>query len=370
MNNELLQITLLGGFAGFAIFCASYAFVVWKRRNKNDAVRRHLLTAARNTLGLSGAACLLYGIAQAGLGTHTGLIDSDTFDRTHLEARARLGALSSAPLKIDPALIQRQNQLRTEIDQTTLFKFDLEKQRREFERDYAKLKSDLAGYPQRVAVADRQLGRATELVRLGQWSEAVSDQRRMEALALKDEAARAKASAQLYEFQIADINIRAAEFTDTLNQLHFKLSVVEGLIAEDGEKVLKASSGAGFVVKAVVPASEIDALKNAKTVTFRPSNTSIHSRFSGIVREIKETSFGEASVNFDVRLPPDVLAQIKNSSEPVLVDIYWSPMLLQSASVQVGLGLVAITMLIWFVGTLRRRQSTPHVVVAFKKRAS
>lgn len=399
---EVLKIILLGGFAGFAIFCVSYALVVWSRRNKSVAASKHLLATVWPLLAVIGFASLLYGVVQAKLVTYTGLIDGDTFDRSNLESRARLGALSSVPLKIDPALTQRQNQLRAQIDQFSHFRFELEKAHREFTRDFTKLHSDyareisaikaelqvaetsLAGYPERLTVAERQLKRATELVRLGSWSEAVADQRRMEILALKDSAERATATvtaankraesatekyeqaAQLYKIQIEGIDQRSKEYTDELEAQQKQLLIVERLIAEDGEKALNAmSSGKGFVVKVVVPTAELAAIEQAKVVTFQPNNAPIRSRFNGTVREAKqlEASPSETIVSFDVRLPSDVLAQLKVSSEPLLVNVYWHPSIVQSSLVHAGLGIIAVALLVWLLGTARTNEhKTPALV--------
>lgn len=311
--------------------------MVWSRRNKSVAASKHLLATVWPLLAVIGFASLLYGVVQAKLVTYTGLIDGDTFDRSNLESRARLGALSSVPLKIDPALTQRQNQLRAQIDQFSHFRFELEKAYRELDRDYTALRSSyaremssikaelqvaeasLAGYPERIVIAERQLRRAMELARLGSGSEAIVDQRKIELLALKDGSERATATvsaankraatatekfeqaARLYETQLEEIERRKKEYSDSLDTQQAQLLVVEKLIAEDGEKALNAmSSGRGFVVKVVVPTTELSALRQAKFVTFKPRKVPIRSRFNGSLRESAqlEASPSETIVSF------------------------------------------------------------------------
>jgi hypothetical protein len=118
---ELLRLLLLGGFAGFAVFSISYGLVVWSRRNKSAGGNEHALASIGSVLGAIGIAASLSGLVQAKLLTYTGLIESaiSASDQADLEARARLGALSTVPLRIDPALTLRQSQLRILIDQFT-----------------------------------------------------------------------------------------------------------------------------------------------------------------------------------------------------------------------------------------------------------
>ena len=202
---ELLRLLLLGGFAGFAVFSISYGLVVWSRRNKSAGGNEHALASIGSVLGAIGIATSLSGLVQAKL-TYTGLIESaiSASDQADLEARARLGALSTVPLRIDPALTLRQSQLRIPIDQLTRFQFDLATARREVDREQSKLRSvyaaematisaelhvaetALAGYPERIAVAQRQLDRALELLKRGTFSEVPVDQRKLELLTLKD----------------------------------------------------------------------------------------------------------------------------------------------------------------------------------------
>jgi hypothetical protein len=226
---ELLRIILLGGFAGFAIFCISYALVVWSRRNKNTASGKHVLATVGPILAIIGLVALLSGVVQAKLVTYTGLIDGNASGRSNLELRARLGALSNIPLKIDPALTQRQSQLRAQIDQLSHFQFELEKSHREPDREHTMLRSSyarevssintetqvaeasLAGYQERIVIAERQLRRATELSRLGAGSDAIVDQRKIDLLASKHGSERAAAT-------ISAANKRAAIATEKFDQ--------------------------------------------------------------------------------------------------------------------------------------------------------
>jgi hypothetical protein len=252
MNNiniyELLRMILLGGFAGFAVFSISYGLVVWSRRNKSAGGGKHALATIGSVLAAIGVAALLSGVVQARLATYTGLIESaiNISDRSDLESRARLGALSTVPLKIDPALTLRQSQLRSQIDQLSRFQFDLATARREIDREHTDIRGSyarestisaelhiaetaLSGYPDRIAIAERQLQRAVELMRRGTFSEVVVDQRKLELLTLKDGHARTIATIsaahkreaiatekfnqaiQLYEAQIKDIEQRENE---------------------------------------------------------------------------------------------------------------------------------------------------------------
>jgi hypothetical protein len=394
---ELLRLLLLGGFAGFVVFSISYGFVVWSRRNKGaGAGRKHALASVAPVVAVIGVVASASGIVQAKLVTYTGLIESsiNTPNRADLEARARLGALSTVPLKIDPALTLRQSQLRTQIDQLSRFQFDLGTARREIDRDNDKLNSTyasevaaigselqvaeaaLSGYPARIDVAEKQLGRALELLRRGTFSEVPVDQRKLELLTLKDGNARTiatiaaahkreavateryKQTAQLYETQLAEIQKREDEYAEEITAQRMKLATVERLIAEDGEAALAAmSSGRGFSVKVTVPATELAALKQVKSITFEPRNLPIRSKFSGTFESSVplEASPTMVIASFDVRLPSDVLTQLKTSSDPVLVDAYWNPPIAQSNLVQAGSGITGIAVLIWLFGSLLGR---------------
>lgn len=406
---ELLRLLLLGGFAGFAVFSISYGLTVWARRNKGAGGNKHALASIGSILGLIGIAASLSGIVQAKLLTYTGLLEGSigASDRSDLEARARLGALSATPLKIDPALTLRQTQLRAQIDQLTRFQFDLATAQREVYREQSKLRSTyatematisaelhiaetaLAGYPERIAVAQRQLDRAVELLRRGTYSEVPVDQRTLELLTFKDGRDRTQATItatrereaiviekynqamKLYENQITEIEQHETNYAETLNTQQTQLATVERLIAEDGEIALAVmSSGKGFVVKTVVPATELAALKQADAITFEPRNIPIRSRFNGRFRESAPLDAEPSMViaTFDVRLPSDVLLQLKSSSEPIRVDAHWNPPVTHSNLVQAGGGVTAVAFILWAIGGLltsrRRKAPTPASVPA------
>lgn len=390
---ELLRLLLLGGFAGFAVFSISYGLVVWSRRNKSVGGNAHALASIGSVLGAIGIAASLSGIVQAKLLTYTGLIESaiSASDQADLEARARLGALSTVPLRIDPALTLRQSQLRIQIDQLTRFQFDLATARREVGREQSKLRSvyaaematisaelhvavtALAGYPERIAVAQRQLDRALELLKRGAFSEVPVDQRKLELLTLKDGYNRTRATItatlkreaivterynqamKLYETQTTEIEQRGTDHAETLSKQQTQLATVERLIAEDGETALAVmSTGKGFVVKTVVPVRELAALKQAEFVTFEPRNIPIRSRFNGTFKDATQLDAEPSRViaTFDVRLPSDVLLQLKSSSEPIQVDAHWSPPVTNSNLVQAGGGVTALAFILWGIGRL------------------
>ena len=390
---EILRMILLGGFAGFVIFSVSYGLVVWARRNKGAGSNKHALRSIGTILGLVGIAASLSGIVQAKLLTYTGLLEGaiGASDRSDLEARARLGALSATPLKIDPALTLRQTQLRAQIDQLTRFQFDLATAQREVHREQSKLRSTyaaemaaisaelhiaetaLAGYPERIAVAQKQFDRAVELLHRGTFSELPVDQRKLELLTLKDGRDRTQAiittarkreavvierynqATKLYENQITEIEQHETNYAETLNTQQIQLATVERLIAEDGEIALAVlSSGKGFVVKTVVPATELAALKKADAITFEPRNIAIRSRFNGKFKESAPLDAEPSMViaTFDVTLPSDVLLQLKLSSEPIQVDAHWNPPVTHSNLVQAGGGMTAIAFILWALGGL------------------
>jgi multidrug efflux pump subunit AcrA (membrane-fusion protein) len=153
-GQELLRFALISGIVGFAVFCVSYAFVVWRKRNPLHGSPSFRLSIGIGMAGLAGLAILW---ATRELAPRDGVIEGkDLFvvhsrgdagiievsedeavrkgdvlaefvppameaqlsvlDNRIAEAQSRVDSLKHRSLPLDPLLVQRQVQVRTELD--------------------------------------------------------------------------------------------------------------------------------------------------------------------------------------------------------------------------------------------------------------
>jgi hypothetical protein len=179
-GKELLRLAIIGGVLGFAVFCASYSLLVWRRRNViNDRqpsrVRRFAYVCIiSGTIGLLGTWAFsqlekrdgivqgsdLYvvharqDVAAVHLTPREEVQDGDVIaefvlpanqrqrtlnDLQQAHAQMRAEAARAQSLVVDQALVQREAQTRSQIAQKEGFIFDLKKSQREVEKARAVL---------------------------------------------------------------------------------------------------------------------------------------------------------------------------------------------------------------------------------------
>lgn len=184
-TSDLLRVAIFSGFVGLVIFVASYASVVWIKRNRGSSSKTPLLTQ----VGLVALALgFLAIIASWTLNTFTprsGVVDGkDLFvvhnrrdatvsllaDRDQVQSDAVVAefrpsaiegqraiidtqikealtlaeTLQSRALPLDSVVVQRQAQVRAQLDQQRQFHFDLQQSERTLERDQLALQAGWA----------------------------------------------------------------------------------------------------------------------------------------------------------------------------------------------------------------------------------
>jgi multidrug resistance efflux pump len=170
--NDVLRIAVISGLIGFGVFCASYSLSVWFKRNKSKPNRLARFGFLLLMLGIFGA---VSNWAYMEFSRRSGIVGGQdlfvvhakrnvTTDKLALEghinegerlvefippsmegqlavidshikqSEAKIQTLDLRALPVDALLLQRQAQLRTQIDQAKTFQFDLQKSRREVEK--------------------------------------------------------------------------------------------------------------------------------------------------------------------------------------------------------------------------------------------
>jgi prefoldin subunit 5 len=235
-GSEILHVAILSGVIGFAGFCISYGFYVWRKRNSaNRRFRSRAITLAQLCAFL-GAATIAASWAFNEFQGRSGIAGgSDVFvvnarresfaqqitsaetvtqgevvaeflspaDRTRLaaidlqvsQAEAKKEAIANKVLQSDEALLQEQTHLRSELLQNRGFAFQLQHSRYEVERERAtlstawtreesKLLEDLAAAERELAsalghreITKRALQRGEELQKQGNISRQQVDMR-------------------------------------------------------------------------------------------------------------------------------------------------------------------------------------------------
>ena len=179
-GSEILRVAILSGVIGFAGFCISYGFYVWRKRNSTNRRLRSRATTLAQVLAFLGCATIALSWAFNEFQGRSGIAGgSDVFvvnarresfaqqitaaetvaqgdvvaeflspaDRTRLaaidlqisQAKAKKEAIANKVLQSDEALLQEQTHLRSELLQNKGFAFQLQHSSYEVERERAAL---------------------------------------------------------------------------------------------------------------------------------------------------------------------------------------------------------------------------------------
>ena len=234
-GSTILRLVIFSAFIGFVLFCASYATHVWLKRNKGNRstaswiFRAGAGLAVAGTLGLGGSWALNRFVDRSGIVDGGGLFvvharhdghavmtagqtvhrndviasfhppafddQMRVIDSRIAEAQARVGTLLVRPLEIDPALLQRQDQLRHQRTQQLQFQEEFARARRDLERgrieaatllerergqilnEIAAVQTATAGVQQQLSVATARLNRSAQLRRQGLTTVQLHDER-------------------------------------------------------------------------------------------------------------------------------------------------------------------------------------------------
>jgi hypothetical protein len=240
-GSEILRVAVLSGVIGFAGFCISYGFYVWRKRNSINRATKPLTAKLALALACLGCATIALSWAFNEFQGRNGIAGgSDVFvvnarresftqqiisaetvaqgdvvaeflspaDRTRLaavdlqisQAEAKREAIANKVLQSDEALLQEQTHLRSELLQNKGFAFQLQHSRHEVEReraslttawtreesklleDLAKAQRELASALGHRAIAQRALQRGEELQKQGNVSRQQLDMRSSDEL--------------------------------------------------------------------------------------------------------------------------------------------------------------------------------------------
>jgi hypothetical protein len=241
-GGEILRVAILSGVIGFACFCVSYGFYVWRKRNAAHQQAKSLPIRLAQFLALIGCATIALSWALNEFRGRAGIAGgSNVFvvtarpdisaqqitsadriaqgavvaefltpaDRTRLaavdlqrsQAQAKKEAIQSTVLQSDEALLQEQTHLRSELLQLKGFAFQLQHSRYEAERERASLTTawtreesklledtaaaerDYAAALGRREITHRALQRGHELEKQGNFSRQELDVRSADDLA-------------------------------------------------------------------------------------------------------------------------------------------------------------------------------------------
>lgn len=278
---DLLRVAMIAAISGFGVFCASYAVAVWRRRNRegaNPLIRVGILLCAVGSL----AAGALWGIGY--MAERSGIVDgSDLFvvhsrgdasllrltdrdeaktgdvvadflppgidaqlavlDSQIREAELRLDALETRALPVDPILVQRQAQLRSRLDQSRAFGFDLNRSMRDIERDRLSLRTSwtrelgqmqhdletarqmLESAEAQSSITDAALARGEELRRRGTISVQDLEARQTAAAGPRLDRDRAAGAVRALEARLANME---TSFTESETSLSRQLDRLAG----------------------------------------------------------------------------------------------------------------------------------------------
>jgi hypothetical protein len=250
-GSEILRLAILSGVIGFAGFCISYGFYVWRKRNSSNrrlksptaAIAQIFAFLSCATLALSWAFNEFQGRSGIAGGSDVFVVNArrESFaqqitsaetvaqgdvvaeflspaDRTRLaaidlqisQAEAKKEAIANKVLQSDEALLQEQTHLRSELLQNKGFAFQLQHSRYEVERERtalttawtreeSKLLEDLAEAEREFAsalghreITQRALQRGEELQKQGNVSRQQFDMRSSDDLSAKLSAEKSK----------------------------------------------------------------------------------------------------------------------------------------------------------------------------------
>ena len=240
-GSEILRVAILSGVIGFAGFCISYGFYVWRKRNSTNRKLKSRATTLAQVLAFLSCASIALSWAFNEFQGRSGIAGgSDVFvvnarresfaqqitsaetvaqgdvvaeflspaDRARLaaidlqisQAMAKKEAMANKVLQSDEALLQEQTHLRSELLQNKGFAFQLQHSRYEVERERAtlttawtreesKLFEDLAGAEREFAsalgrreITQRAPHRGEELQKQGNVSRQQLDMRSSDEL--------------------------------------------------------------------------------------------------------------------------------------------------------------------------------------------
>ena len=328
----VLKVAFIGGLLGFVVFCASYSIAVWRKRNKGRSrllARLSFLTlmlGAGGGLGtwgyneLSERSGVLGGndlfvirskreaniqyLAAAGSVTEGKVLvefippgieaQLTSLDSQIKEAEARLQALELSPLALDTTLLHEQSQLQAQINQMKNVKPELQKARRDIEKDInyyqmawtreksqieteaAIAKQSLASSSERIKIATDAYARAQDLRRNNNISAQGLEERNSTLLALGFEKNKALADIGMLEKRLTDLDARYGQTRGTL-ETHF--AAVDGELAY-GDQVLQELEASQAKIAGLLAAD-----RERATATLSHEKEAAHHQLSSLVAE-------------------------------------------------------------------------------------
>jgi multidrug resistance efflux pump len=337
MNAEdVLRIALLAGLAGFVVFCASYAILVWRKRNRG-------LVRGSSFFRVGLALVIVGGGAAGGIWTVTAFQDRsgvvsgddifvvparrdasisrvspkewveagdilaefvpaandaelDLLDNRIDEARARLRGLEFSSPPVDPALAQRRDQLQAQINQARGFEFDLLRLSRELEKEELSLASGWArersqieaelsearlqveSLAAQIAIAAESRDRAADLRARDLTPTQVLDERNTTLLSLRREHDRAEGAIEIAERRLEALK---TENTETLRALSGQRARLDDDLAREGENA--AALGAQL---AEVESAITEDLQRARSANREEEEAARH-QLAGLETELR-----------------------------------------------------------------------------------
>jgi hypothetical protein len=313
--SDVLRIAVISGLIGFGVFCASYGLSVWFKRNRAKRNRFARLSFLLLMLGVFGAASnwayiefshrsgIVGGqdlfVVHAKRNVTTDKLAPDghinegerlvefippaiegqlaVIDSHIKQSEAKIQTLDLRALPVDALLLQRQAQLRTQIDQAKTFQFDLQKSRREVQKsqndvrnqwtkELSQIDLQVAAEREQVLTAAQQLqiaktasDRATELRRTGIGTVNVLEEKTSnvltQALALNKAKAsmvslekyrtavdtRYQASIKALDEQAYNVDEDLKNVAQSLELLTAQLAQVEKAVVEDRQRAKDAT---------------------------------------------------------------------------------------------------------------------------------
>jgi hypothetical protein len=295
-GSEILRVAVLSGVIGFAGFCISYGFYVWRKRNSSNRRLRSQATTLAQILAFLGCATIALSWAFNEFQGRSGIAGgSDVFvvnahresfaqqitsaetvaqgdvvaeflspaDRTRLaaidlqisQAKAKMEAIANKVLQSDEALLQEQTHLRSELLQNKGFAFQLQHSRYEVDRERAtlttawtredsKLLEDLAEAEREFASAlgrrettQRALQRGEELQKQGNVSRQQLDMRASDDLSAQLSVEKSKQAVASLKERHAALSHRFESSLASLDQQISQLSADHARMAATIEEL-------------------------------------------------------------------------------------------------------------------------------------
>jgi hypothetical protein len=303
--SDVLRIAVISGLIGFGVFCASYSLSVWFKRNKAKPNRLARFSFLLLMLGIFGAAS---NWAYMEFSHRSGIVGGQdlfvvhakrnvTTDKlaaeghitegerlveftppaiegqlavidSHIkQSQAKFQTLDLRALPVDALLLQRQAQLRTQIDQTKTFQFDLQKSRREVEKaqndlrnqwtkeqnqielQVAEQKEILVAATAQLQIAKSAEARASELRKTGIATVNTLEEKNSNALTQSLALNRAKSSLGALERHRVSVDKR---YDDSLKALDVQMASVDKDIKTVSQSLEMLTAQLGVIEKQVV----------------------------------------------------------------------------------------------------------------------